>query len=81
MKLDAYVPWIKEVNIELSSYSKCLSCYEIKDSLMKQYFNDGLSPPSAAEKLYQRSQARNYCMCIVKNIKKAQTLNDIINAP
>jgi len=80
MKLDAYIPWVKEVNIELSSYSKCLSCFNIKDSLMKQYFNDGLIPSTVAEKLYQQSKARNYCMCTVRGIKKAQTLNDIINA-
>lgn len=81
MKFDAYIPWIKEVNIELSTYSKCLSCYEIKDSLMRQYFKDGLTSSEVAKELYQQSKARNYCMCIVTNIKKAQTLNDIINAP
>lgn len=81
MKFDAYIPWIKETNIELSKYRKCLSCFDIKDSLMKQCFNDGFSPSSAAEKLYQESKARNYCICIAKNIKKAQTLNDIIKAP
>jgi|APSaa5957512622_1039677.scaffolds.fasta_scaffold49771_4 hypothetical protein len=70
MELDTYISWVKEVNIKLASYNKCLSCFEIKDSLMKQYFSDGLTPSIAAEKLYHQSNTRNYCMCIVRNVKK-----------
>ena len=70
MSLELYMDWVKEVNFQAATVNKCLSCFEIKDSLMKQYFSDGLTPSIAAEKLYHQSNTRNYCMCIVRNVKK-----------
>jgi len=80
MKTDIYIPWIKEVNIELTKYNICLSCFNNIGSDLERWFEDQFTPEEAALELHFKNSAkRENCVCLEKGIKNpASSIEDII---
>jgi hypothetical protein len=70
MSKDNYITWVKEVNIELSKFGECLSCFELSNNNLKHWFVDNSTPEVAATELhFIKSLKRKECVCIKKGLK------------
>lgn len=81
MKTDTYVLWIKEVNIELTKFNECLSCFVItNNNILERCFTEQYTPKDAAKKLhFLKSLKRDKCACKEKEIKhSAVSIEEII---
>ena len=83
MKTDSYIPWVKAVNIELTKFDECLSCFDITtNGNLERWFVEQFTPEAAATEIhFLRSLKKNKCMCAEKNIKNpASSLDGIIKS-
>lgn len=69
MSMEAYINWVKEVNLEASKTGKCLSCYSLNSNTLTRYYREGTSPLFAVIKLSLEKRDKPTCVCEAKGLK------------
>jgi hypothetical protein len=69
MGVEDYIEWVRDVNLEAFKVNKCLSCFKLKGSILKEYYQEGLTPFFTVVKLMVGTRQKDKCICKQKCLK------------